>query len=353
MQKHKTKDVSIQESVPPEITTDAQTCNTAAQQTAKEKSRVATLSVISNSCLTTSKLIVGFLSGSVSIFSEGIHSGIDLLAACIALFAVKQSAKPADSRHAYGHGKFENLAGTIEALLIFIAVVFIVNEAVQKIFHIITGNSGEVGDLALSLGLIVMGGSAVVNIVVSTLLMRVAKRTDSVALEADAMHLRTDVYTSAGVFFALLIIRFTGWHILDPIIALFVAALILKAAYDLLKKAFFPLVDISLPKEETQIITEVLALHDDKFVEFHDLRTRKAGADRHVDLHLVVPKFMSVAQMHEVCDEIEFDISKRLRSTHILIHAEPCSIDNKQCPYETGSSDSCQHCNSQPQSMVE
>jgi cation diffusion facilitator family transporter len=290
----------------------------------REKTRVALLSVVSNTVLSGSKLVVGFLSGSVSIISEGIHSCMDLLAACIALFAVRQSSKPTDARHAYGHGKIENISGTIEALLIFVAVMLIVREAVIKIIHVVNGDPSEGSDLALNLGIVVMGGSALVNIFVSWRLMRVAKKTDSVALEADALHLRTDVYTSAGVFVALIIIRFTDWHILDPIIALLVAVLITKAAYTLLKKSFFPLVDVSLPKDECEIIIKAIERHKDKYIEFHDLRTRRAGAERYVDLHLVVPKLMTVTEVHDLCDILEREISAHLQRTEVLIHAEPC-----------------------------
>ena len=290
------------------------------------------------------KVVVGLLSGSISILSEGIHSGIDLLAACIAFFAVKESSKPADERHAYGHGKIENISGTIEALLIFIAVIWIVWEAVQKIIRIVAGESVEVGTMALDLGLLVMGCSALINVFVSSRLMKTAKKTDSVALEADALHLRTDVYTSAGVFVGLLLIRLTGWHVFDPIIALFVAVLILKAAYDLIKKAFFPLIDVSLPESEKKIITDILAQHADKFVEFHELRTRKAGAERFVDLHLVVPRNLSIAEVHDLCDVIEQEINAQLKETRVLIHAEPCSVENTVCPLEAGLTSECQRC---------
>ena len=310
-----------------------------------EKTRVALLSVASNTFLTLSKVTVGLISGSVSILSEGIHSGIDLLAACIAFFAVKESAKPADSRHTYGHGKIENISGTVEALLIFIAVILIVFEAVRKMSYIIGGDGGEVGSLALDLGLAVMGASALINVIVSSRLMKVAKKTDSIALEADALHLRTDVYTSAGVFAGLLLIRLSGWHIIDPLIALGVAVMILRAAYKLLKEAFFPLIDVSLPEAEKTIITEVLAQHEQEFVEFHELRTRKSGAERYVDLHLVVPNNISVGEVHELCDVIELEINQRLTGSQVLIHTEPCGGKDMDCPPETRSSTSCQRCN--------
>lgn len=309
-----------------------------------EKTKVASLSVVSNSFLTVTKVIVGLATGSVSILSEGIHSGIDLLASLIALFAVKQSAKPADSRHTYGHGKIENVSGTIEAVLIFVAAIMIIIESFKKAMEIMYGEAGHISDLGLTLGLIVMGSSAIINTFVSSRLMKVAKRTDSVALEADAMHLRVDVVTSMGVFVGLLLMKFTGWSILDPIIAFGVALMILKAAIDLTKKAFSPLVDVSLPDEERDIIAKVLLVYADEFVEFHKLRTRKAGPERHIDLHLVVPKYTPVLDVHELCDKIELEISEKLHLTFVLIHAEPCSTRDVKCPVEEGLVIVCQRC---------
>lgn len=307
-----------------------------------EKIKVASLSVASNTFLTLTKVVVGLASGSVSILSEGIHSGIDLVAAFIALFAVRESGKPADSQHAYGHGKIENVSGTVEAVLIFVAAIMIIVEAIQKIHKIMDGVGGQVGDLGL--GLVIMGVSALMNLIVSTHLRRVAKRTDSVALEADALHLRTDVFTSAGVFIGLLLIKVTGWAILDPIIALGVALMIIKASYDLTKEAFAPLVDVSLPDQEREIIGEILRFHAEEFVEFHKLRTRKAGAERHIDLHLVVAKHTSVIDVHELCDIIEKEINEKLQRAHVLIHAEPCSSRDDKCPVEEGLASSCQRC---------
>ena len=291
----------------------------------KEKTRVAGISIISNSLLTVSKITIGIFSGSVSILSEGVHSGIDLLAAIIAFFAVHESGKPADERHRYGHGKIENVSGTIEAVLIFLAAIWIIVEAVKKILE---GPQIE----NLGIGIIIMAISALTNVFVSGLLMKTAVKTESVALKADAMHLRTDVYTSAGVFLGLVLMKITGWAILDPIIAILVALLIIKAAFDLTKEAFMPLVDVSLPAEEYKVILAVLDSHADEFVEYHDVRTRRAGSERYIDLHLVVPKFMPVLQVHELCDKIEQEIEEQLRGSDVLIHAEPCSEREAPCP---------------------
>ena len=292
----------------------------------EEKTQVAALSVFSNTVLTIGKLSIGFFSGSVSIVSEGIHSGIDLLAAVIALFAVRHAGRPADDRHAYGHGKLENVSGTIEAVLIFFAAVWIIAEAVRKIT---AGDTVE----EIGLGLVIMIFSALLNLVISTMLMRVARKTNSVALEADALHLRTDVYTSAGVFTGLLLLKLTGWSILDPLVAIAVAVLIIKAAFDLTKEAFMPLIDASLPEPDQAIITQVLTRHAADYVEFHALRTRRSGAERHIDLHLVVPKHDSVGNVHELCDRIEEEINEQLPGTHVLIHAEPCGGEDETCAH--------------------
>ncbi len=302
-----------------------------------QKVQVAALSVASNTLLTSGKIIAGIYSGSVSIISEGIHSGIDLLAAIIALFAVRESGKPADEKHEYGHGKIENVSGTIEAVLIFIAAIWIIIEAVKKIEEGVKVEN-------LELGLIVMGISVVANLIMSTLLLRVAKKTDSVALEADGLHLRTDVYTSAGVFLGLLLMKITGWAMFDPLVAIVVALLICKAAFDLTKEAFMPLVDVSLPANEREIIINAINSHSKNIVEFHNLRTRRAGAERHIDLHLVVPKHTSVVTVHELCNEIEHEIYQQLRMAHVLIHAEPCTDRNLPCTKCEKFEDDCGQC---------
>ncbi|MDH7578964.1 MAG: cation diffusion facilitator family transporter [Bacillota bacterium] len=292
-----------------------------------KKIRVAGLSVFSNTLLVIFKLIVGIFINSISVLSEAIHSGLDLLAALLALFAVRQSEKPPDEEHQFGHGKFENVAGVVEAILIFVAAVWIIWEAARKL---LTGT-----EVAAPLwGLIVMGVSGGVNLVVSSILMKTARATDSVALEADAWHLRTDVYTSLGVAAGLFLLWLTGFQILDPLIAIGVALLIIKASFDLIAKAFFPLLDTKLPPEEEKIIKEIINRYSPQYVGFHQLRGRKAGSERHIDLHLVVPQNQNIAVSHKLCDEIEKAVHERFTGTHILIHVEPCreGHDCSECP---------------------
>lgn len=294
----------------------------------KLKRGAARLSVLSNSILVIAKFVVGIMSGSVSILSEAVHSGIDLVAAIIAWFAVRESGKPADDEHNFGHGKIENVAGTIEAVLIFGAAIYIIWEAVHKLIK------GTVEIENLGIGAVVMGFAALANYLVSRHLLNVAIKTDSVALEADAMHLRTDVYTSAGVLAGLAAIKLTGITILDPIVAIVVACLILKAAYDLTKSAFFHILDIKLPDDEEAIIHDVMKENAQHFLEYHKLRTRKSGHIRHVDMHLVVPKLMTVEKGHSLSHQISADIEKRLDHSHVLVHIEPCHGQCDGCVVE-------------------
>jgi cation diffusion facilitator family transporter len=294
-----------------------------------KKTSVAALSVLSNGLLIVLKVAVGLLIGSVSVISEAIHSGVDLIAAVIALFAVRASGQEADERHPYGHGKFENISGTVEALLIFVAAAWIIYEAVHKLIR------PQVID-APAWGVGVMLVSALVNTLVSRRLLRVGRETDSVALQADAWHLRTDVYTSVGVTAGLLVIWLGGlispglnlrW--LDPVVAILVALMIMKAAYDLTRESARDLLDVSLPEEDVNWIGEFVTDGWPAVRSFHNLRTRKAGANRFIDFHLAVDDQMSVAQAHALGDEIVVAIKERLPDSRVQIHVEPCDYECK------------------------
>ncbi|MHB1005331.1 MAG: cation diffusion facilitator family transporter [Chloroflexota bacterium] len=292
-----------------------------------EKSKVAALAVFTNIVLTVIKLVVGLMIGSVSVLAEAVHSAVDLLAAVMALFAVRTSARPPDASHPYGHGKVENFTGTIEAVLIFGAAGLIVYEAIEKLF-----NHTEIA--SLDAGLAVIGISVVVNFFVSRQLVHVAHETDSVALEADGAHLTTDVVTSLGVFFGLLAVRVTGLTILDPIVALAVAVLICKAAWDVTKHSSLDLFDRSLPEPEQANIKTILddrTTSDEIMVGYHDLRSRKAGSDKHVDMHVVVHRTASVAEAHELCDDIEQQLSHEAGVRTVVLHVEPCDSDCAVC----------------------
>jgi len=288
-----------------------------------QKTRVALLSVASNTTLVVLKLIVGLFIGSVAVVAEAVHSGVDLVAALIAYYAVQESGKPADGDHPFGHGKVENVSGVIEALLIFVAAGWIVYEAVQKLVsvHIVEAVGWGVGVMALSVAM---------NTVVSSLLFKVGKATDSVALQADAWHLRTDVWTSAGVMLGLGLMwvgerAFPGvhFHWLDPVAAIVVAVLIVRAAYKLTLASGRDLLDVVLPSDEEQWIQAYLAGLEPPVHGYHGLRTRKAGSDRFVELHLLVTPEMTVVDSHAITEFVTRDIQERLPECHVTVHIEP------------------------------
>jgi cation diffusion facilitator family transporter len=288
------------------------------------KMKAARISVVSNSLLVAAKLSVGFFMGSVAVLSEAMHSGLDLMASVIAFYAVRKAGKPADERHPYGHGKWENVSGVVEALLILLAAVYIVYEAVHRLQHGSTVSH-------LGLGTAIMALSAVVNWFVSRYLFRVAGETDSVALEADAWHLRADVYTSLGVLVGLGLIFFTKLTILDSVAAIAVAALIIKSSVDLTKSAAADLFDARLPREDEEIIKKVLSGYQEGCVDFHRLRSRKSGSMRFIDLHLVVPRKWSIEEAHQVSDRIEKEIRESLANTQVIIHIDPCNKSLNPC----------------------
>jgi cation diffusion facilitator family transporter len=278
------------------------------------KVSIARLSIVSNTCLIIMKLAVGLVSGSVSILSEAIHSSMDLMAAMIAFFSVRVSDNPPDSRHPYGHGKVENISGVIEALLIFVAAIWIIVEALKKLM-------GEAIELdSIGIGSIVMLISAIVNIIVSKKLYKVARVTNSVALEADALHLKTDVYTSLGVAVGLGLIMITDINWLDPVVAILVAVFIIRESYILLKRAFTPLLDEAWKNDEIEDLEKTL---NELNVNYHDLRTRIAGNYRFIDLHIDMPKELSVENAHKYCDMVEDKLITKFKNLNVTIHVEP------------------------------
>ena len=288
------------------------------------KSKAAAISITSNTLLISMKLVAGLITGSVSLIAEAIHSTMDLAAAVIAFICVRISDKPVDKNHPYGHGKAENISGVIEGVLILIAAGIIVNESIHKI---IEGTELKI----VEVGIVIMAISIVVNVVVSRHLLKVAKATDSLALEADAAHLTTDVLTMSGVLIGLVAVKLTGIEIIDPIVAIMVALLIVKAGIQIIAKSFGGLMDTSLPESEKAAIEKCILEHSNQLVGFHELRTRKSGSQRQIDLHLVLHKTVSVEDAHKLCGHLEADIGNILPNAITNIHVEPCDSSCKQC----------------------
>jgi len=292
--------------------------------------RAAGLSVLSNAFVIGVELTAGLLTGSVAILAGAANSLLDLMAALVAFFGLRFAYRPPDLDHPFGHGKGENVAAFVEGLLILVGAVWVIYEAVQRLLR-----GAQLQFLEVGMG--VMLFSVLTNLVVSRFLYRMARQHDSLALEADARHLTADIYTSLGVVVGLGAVRLTGFEILDPLIALGVAVLILKSAWEVGRKSFPGLVDARLPAEEERVITQTIVEHYQEFIDFHQLRTRHSGKTHHVELHLVLSGRMSLEEAHRLCDHLEADIQARLPHTSVIIHCEPPLEEPPPPRVQTGS----------------
>ena len=290
-----------------------------------KKKSVAALSATSNILLSVLKIIAGIFSGSISIISEAIHSLSDLFASALTFFSVLKSSQPADDDHPYGHGKYEDMAGFIEGLLIIFAAIFIIYKSIEKIVF------GIHPETETNIGIAVMLVAVVTNSVVSYLLFKVAKESNSVSLFADGEHLRTDIYSSFGVLFGLVLIKYSGYYILDPIIAILVAVFIYHAGYSISKRTFRRLMDYSLPKEDIEKIKDVvLEFSDIVCLKKNSLKARQLGPTIDIDLILQFPEDTTICECHKICDKIEKKIQKIYTNSSISIHSEPVCY-RKRC----------------------
>lgn len=290
-----------------------------------QKKFAAGLSICSNALIIVLKLVAGYLSGSISIISEAIHSLSDMLASVITFFSVVRSSEPADKNHPFGHGRYEDMSGFIEGLLIIFASIYIFIEAGKKIF---VSHNFEFEPL---IGIYVMLFAVVANFFVSSYLLKIAKKSNSISLLADAEHLRTDIYSSFGVLVGLMLIKVTGLIILDAIIAIFVALLILKTGFSITKTALNNLLDGSLPESEVKLIEKIVK-ETIGVIDYKNIKSRRVGAYKDIEITLIFPSDMTILQCHDICDEIEAKLERELGNTIVVLHAEPdcqkCLIKN-------------------------
>jgi cation diffusion facilitator family transporter len=283
----------------------------------KVKTRAAALSITSNAILIALKLAAGAITGSVAILTEAMHSSIDLIASIVAYVSVRKADKPADADHPYGHDKIENLAAAIEAMLILVGSGIIVFESVRRL-----ASGAEVHSLGVGIGVIAF--SVLANVVVSSVLARRARETDSPALEGDAAHLRTDAATSVAVLAGLIVVQVTGAAWLDAVIALAVAVAIVYAGVRLLMRASRVLVDEALPPEELDAVRAAIAEFGPYGVcGYHKLRARRAGSRRYVDLHVQFVAGTTLEDAHTTAHRLQDAIRARVRRADVLIHLEP------------------------------
>lgn len=276
------------------------------------------------------KLAVGVVTGSISIWAQAVDSSLDIFAVVITFLTVGFSAKPADQEHPFGHGKIEYIAAGVQAILLLVASATIIYSAIQRIIR------SEVIQLTEA-GIGIMLVSMVTSIFLSRHLFKVARASGSAALEANANNIMGDIFSTGGVLVGLTVVRFTGLTIIDPIMALMVSLFILRATYMVGQTAFGGLIDVRLPKEEEDILVSTIKEHTGQLISFHDMRTRKSGMQRFIDLHLLMPKNASIEDAHRVTDHLEEDIRNRLPNSNVTIHVEPCTVESpsincQECP---------------------
>jgi cation diffusion facilitator family transporter len=283
----------------------------------RDRTRAAAVSIVSNTLLIMLKLFAGAVTGSVAILTEAIHSSVDLIASFIAFFSVRQAEEPADAGHRYGHEKFENVAAAAEGVLILVGSGVIIYASAHAL---VQGPHLE----SLGFGIAVVGFASLTNLIVSTWLFRRARETDSPALEGDAAHLRTDAFTSLGVLVGLALVHWTGLEWLDPAVALMIAGAIVVTGLQLVTRSWRVLVDEALPDDELAAIRQ--AIEDfgrTEVVGYHQLRTRRAGARRYVDLHVQFRAGTTLEAAHDIAHQLQAEIASHLRGADVLIHLEP------------------------------
>jgi cation diffusion facilitator family transporter len=256
------------------------------------------------------------LTSSVGLFADVAESSVNLIAALAAFWALTVAAQPPDRDHSFGHSKAEYFSSGLEGLLILVAAISISMTAIPRLL-----NPQPISKLELGLGLSVL--ASVVNGGVAWVLLRAGRRLRSITLRADAQHLLTDVWTSVGVVLGLVIVKVTGWLILDPIMALLVALHIAWVAIKLLQETTAGFMDSALPETDQALIWATLTAYQTQGIHFHALRTRVAGARNFVSFHVLVPGDWTVQQGHALCEQLEQAIMRALPGTHVMTHLEP------------------------------
>lgn len=257
-----------------------------------------------------------YLTGSVGLLSDALESLVNLVGGLMALAMLTIAARPADDDHAYGHSKAEYFSSGVEGTLILIAAASIILAAIPRL------QAPQPLDQA-GLGLGVSAVASGVNLLAALLILNAAKRHNSITLEANAHHLLTDVWTSVGVLTGVSIVAFTGWQILDPIVALLVAANIIWTGFGIVRKSVLGLMDTALPKQEQETIKKVLETYTRDGVQYHAFRTRQSGARRFVSFHLLVPDTWTVLKGHQLLETIEADLRNAIPALTVFTHLEP------------------------------
>jgi cation diffusion facilitator family transporter len=278
--------------------------------------RFAWLSIAAAVTTITLKAGAYFLTGSVGLLSDAAESLVNLAAAILALLMLRIAARPPDDDHHFGHAKAEYFSAAVEGLLIFVAAVLIIFSAVNRIFHPQPLEN-------LDLGIVIATVAALVNGVVGLILIRAGRRHRSITLTADGKHLWTDVVTSAGVIAGVVLVRLTGWQVLDPVVAILAGLNIIAMGVRLIRQSAGGLMDQTLSEADNAAIADALRRHSSDDVLFHGLRTRQSGRLRFATFDMLVPGRWTVRQGHDLLEEVQHDVEAALPDLVVTIHLEP------------------------------
>jgi cation diffusion facilitator family transporter len=289
--------------------------------------RVAAISLGVTGGLLVLKLVLGLISGSIAVLSDAVDSGTDLVGGMAALLSVRYSRQPADEAHPYGHGKIEAVSASVAATIIGLGGGLITYQAVRRL---VEGSP----DIDVGVGLIAMVVAALANIIVAVFMQREAKTHGSMALSAEARHLRTNVVQASAIIIGLLLVLATDEAVFDPLTALVLAAYMAWTAVGLVRLALEDILDTTLPPEEIDGIVNVLRGHRSDIRGYHRLRTRRSGTTREIDMHVLFDASRTVTEVHETSDQIADEIHARLPGSVVVIHVEP--DDGQQHASEEG-----------------
>jgi cation diffusion facilitator family transporter len=279
-------------------------------------------SLAAAAALAVTKFVAGILSGSLGVLSSAFDSLADVFMSAVNLVSIRKSAEPPDQTHPYGHGKVETLATVFQGMVIAGTGIWVIVEGVHRLIEKKVPGSPDAG-------IAVMGAAIVASWLISRRIRTIGEETESTALVADSVHFATDVYTNSGILVSLAVFRITGWAWLDPGIALLVGSYIIFIAGKLLVSAAQDLLDRGLPEETVEVVRKIIDGHRPMLVDFHDLRTRRAGSEKHVDFHLVVCREYKLEDAHRVADHLEKEVRQALGNVQVVTHIDPCEIE---CP---------------------
>ncbi len=283
------------------------------------------IALLATLLLTGLKLWVSASTGSVGVFSEAIHSSLDLVSSLVTFFVVREAIKPADDRHPFGHRKIESLSALFEAFLLLVAGLYIVYEAFEAY------QQPERQITSINHGIAVIALSIVVNAGVYFLNRNVGREHESIAIETNAYHFLTDVFSSAAVLLSLVIYKYTTWVWVDAAVAILIAGYVVWVGICQIQKCIEELSDTALPEGESQAIKSIIDRHESRTLGYHDLRHRRAGQTRYIEFHLSVCGEDTVHHAHTVCDDIETELSDAFKEVDVNIHVEPCGTHNDDC----------------------